>query len=43
VRFKVLTAMKILMVVFWVVTLCALVGGHQRSEEHTSMFSVYVL
>jgi hypothetical protein len=29
-RFEVLTAVKMLIVVFWVVTPCSLVGGYQR-------------
>jgi uncharacterized membrane protein len=41
-RFEVLTAMRMLMLVFWVVTLCGLVGRYHTniSQEHTaSIFS----
>jgi hypothetical protein len=32
-RFEVLTVVKMSVLVFWVVTLCGLVGGHQFSSE----------
>jgi hypothetical protein len=39
-RFEVLTAVMILMVL-WLVTQCGLLGGYQRFEEHTaSVFTV---
>jgi hypothetical protein len=37
----VVTVVKISMSLFWVVTLCRLVGRYKRSEEHTlSIFRV---
>jgi hypothetical protein len=35
-RFEVLTAVKMSMLVFWVVTLCGLVGRYQRFGEQTA-------
>jgi hypothetical protein len=32
-RFEVCTAIKMSIVVFWVVTACGLVGGYQRFEK----------
>jgi hypothetical protein len=41
-RFEVLTAVKMSMLVFWVVTMCGLVGRYQRLGETVSIFRAEV-